>query len=94
MAKNKLLLTLTLRFSLVSVLWLLVTLPWFLVTPAYAATNVYYSVGQNTSDHKTGSPNVTISSGVATFTVAQTAPNLGVGDKVAYAKDKQVLLRW
>jgi len=42
MTKNKLLLTLTLRFSLVSVLWLLVTLPWFLVTPAYAG---WYSGG-------------------------------------------------
>ena len=49
-----------------------------------AATQVFYSVGQNTDDHKTGSPTITISSGVGTFSVAQTAANLGVGDKVTY----------
>ncbi|HBI33903.1 MAG TPA: hypothetical protein DEA43_03600 [Candidatus Moranbacteria bacterium] len=49
-----------------------------------AANAVYYSVGQNTTDHKTGAPTVTIASGVATFSVAQTATNLGVGDKVTY----------
>lgn len=49
-----------------------------------AATAVYYSVGQNTNDHKTGSPTVTIASGTATFSVAQTATNMGVGDKVTY----------
>jgi len=49
-----------------------------------AATAIYYSVGQNTNDHKTGSPTVTIASGVATFSVAQTATNMGVGDKVTY----------
>jgi hypothetical protein len=43
--------------------------------------NVYYSVGQNTDDHKSGG-NVSITSGVATFTVAQTATNLGVGDRL------------
>jgi len=58
----------------------------FFVAPkmAQAATPVYYSVGQNTSDHKTGSPTVTISGGVATFSVPQTARNLGVGDKITY----------
>jgi hypothetical protein len=45
---------------------------------------VYYSVGQNTSDHKTGSPTVTISSGTATFSTGQTATNMGVGDKITY----------
>ena len=44
-----------------------------------AATQVYYSVGQNTSDHSSGG-NVSITSGVATFTVPQVATNLGVGD--------------
>ncbi len=53
-------------------------------TKASAATNVYYSVGQNTTDHKTGSPTLTISSGVGTFSVAQTATNMGVGDAVTY----------
>jgi len=49
------------------------------------ATNVFYSIGQNTDDHKTGSPNITISSGVATFTVSQTATNMGVGDRIIHA---------
>jgi len=49
-----------------------------------ATTPVFYSVGQNTNDHKTGSPTVTIASGVATFSVAQVATNMGVGDKVTY----------
>lgn len=48
-----------------------------------AAKGVYYSVGQNTTDHGSGG-NITISNGLATFTVAQTASNLGVGDKVTY----------
>jgi hypothetical protein len=45
---------------------------------------IYYSVGQNTNDHKTGSPTVDIANGVATFSAPQTAPNMGVGDKVTY----------
>jgi len=49
-----------------------------------AATAIFYSVGQNTNDHKTGTPTVTIASGVGTFSVAQTATNMGVGDKVTY----------
>ncbi|MDE2116437.1 MAG: hypothetical protein KGI79_01015, partial [Patescibacteria group bacterium] len=56
---------------------------------ASAATQIYYSVGQNTSDHKTGSPTVTIDgSGNATFSVAQTATNMGVGDVVTYGGSK------
>ena len=43
--------------------------------------DVYYSVGTSTSDLKTGSPNVSITSGVATFDTAQTG-NIGVGDVV------------
>lgn len=66
------------------------------------ATDVYYSVGQNTTDHKTGSPTVTIASGVATFSVAQTATNMGVGDRVTHAggdtlcylKSKISLTQW
>ena len=53
-------------------------------TEADGEINVYYSVGQNTTDHKTGSPTLTISSGVGTFSVAQTATNMGVGDKVTF----------
>jgi len=49
-----------------------------------AATKICYSVGQNTTDHKTGSPTITISSGTATFSVAQIAANMGIGDQVTY----------
>lgn len=54
------------------------------ITTVGSLNNIYYSVGQNTSDHKTGSPHITISGGVATFDVAQTATNMGVGDKISY----------
>jgi len=52
---------------------------------ASAATNVFYSVGQNTNDHKTGSPSITLSGYAATLSVGQTAPNMGVGDVITYA---------
>jgi len=55
-----------------------------LFNKAEAATNVYYSVGQNTDDHKTGSPTVTIVNGLATFSVAQTGSTTGVGDRVTF----------
>lgn len=55
---------------------------------AAAPTPVYYSVGQNTNDHKTGSPTVTLSNGLATFSVAQTANNMGVGDRVSYGSNR------
>ncbi len=45
--------------------------------------NIYYSVGQNTNDHKTGTPTISITDGVATFSEAQTAANMGVGDKIS-----------
>jgi len=45
--------------------------------------NVYYSVGQNSTDHSSGG-NVSITSGVATFDTAQVATNLGVGDRLTY----------
>jgi len=70
-----------------------------LVNASLAATNVYYSVGQNTNDHSSGG-NVSITSGVATFTVAQTAPNLGVGDRLTaggnayYLKSKISTTQW
>ena len=57
-----------------------------------AAKQIYYSVGQNTNDHKTGSPTVTISDGVATFSVAQTASNIGVGDRVTYSGNQKVFI--
>ena len=48
------------------------------------AANIYYSVGQNTSDNKTGLPTVTVSGTTMTFSAPQTAPNMGVGDVVSY----------
>ncbi|MDR3558801.1 MAG: hypothetical protein P4L58_00160, partial [Candidatus Pacebacteria bacterium] len=45
--------------------------------------NVYYSVGQSVSNLMTGSPTMNLTSGVATFSVAQTG-NIGVGDRVTY----------
>jgi len=50
---------------------------------AHAATAIYYSIGQSAADLKTGTPTVTIASGVATFSAAQTG-NIGVGDRVTY----------
>ena len=66
-----------------SSLVLLVLLFAFSIFPnfAHAAAMVYDSVGQNTTDHKTGSPTVTIANGIATFSIPQTARNLAVGDK-------------
>ncbi len=48
------------------------------------AADIYYSVGQNTDDHKTGSPTVAVSGTTMTFSTPQTAPNMGVGDVVSY----------
>lgn len=47
-------------------------------------TSIYYSVSPfGTSDIKTGSPDITISSGVATLSVPQTG-NIGQGDRITY----------
>ena len=51
------------------------------------ANVVFYSVGHSTADHKTGAPSVSIGAGLATFSVPQTAVNLGVGDVVDYDAD-------
>jgi len=51
---------------------------------AAGEVNIYYSVGQNTLDHKTGSPTITISGNTATFSIPQTATNIGVGDQISY----------
>src|SRR3989339_1770310 len=56
----------------------------FLYSLGFSQTKICYSVGQNTTDHKTGSPTITLSGGIATFSVAQTATNMGVGDQVTY----------
>ncbi len=57
---------------------------WDIGADEYVPNHVFYSVGQNTNDHKTGSPTVTVSGNTATFSVAQTAANMGVGDVVTY----------
>ncbi|MDE2116816.1 MAG: hypothetical protein KGI79_02995, partial [Patescibacteria group bacterium] len=56
---------------------------------ASAATNVYYSVGSDTTtNYMTGTPTVTISTSgatsTATFSTAQTASSTGVGDIITY----------
>ena len=49
-----------------------------------AVANVYYSISPyGTSDIKTGSPTISISSGVATLSVSQTG-NIGQGCKITY----------
>ena len=53
----------------------------FMLDPPPAV--VYYSVGTNAADLKSGTPNVTISGGTATFTAAQ-PDNIGVGDAITY----------
>ncbi|MDQ1284565.1 MAG: hypothetical protein QG620_913, partial [Patescibacteria group bacterium] len=53
---------------------------------------IYYSVGQNIDTHETGAGNVTVSAsaGTATFTVAQEAVNMGVGDVIDYDSDNKL----
>jgi len=66
--------------------WLLSGLAALAAPGADAATRVYYSVGTSRAvptDLKAGAPTVTITAGVATFTVAQ-PNNVGVGDEVMY----------
>ena len=47
--------------------------------------DVYYSVGTNTGELKTGSPTITITNGTATLSEPQTGPgNVGVGDEIIY----------
>src|ERR1039458_5999442 len=67
--------------ALLAVVWLV---GFGQASKAEAATNVYYSVGQNTSNHMTGTPTLTISGGGGTFSGAQTATNVGVGDAITF----------
>lgn len=54
------------------------------------ATNVYFGVCPNVpADFKTGSPTITISSGVATFSVAQTDSIMGIGAVIDYDTDNK-----
>src|ERR1035437_3777404 len=73
------------RFSLLLFITLIGMTSLFVgLHTAHAATaNVFYSVGQSSSNLMTLSPTVTIASGMATFSQAQTG-NIGVGDKVTY----------
>ncbi len=50
---------------------------------SFASTNIYYSVGASGEDLKTGTPKVTISGGIATFSEAQ-SDKIGVGDEISY----------
>lgn len=73
------------------ILILLISFIFFFAAPTIVcgATNVYYSVGQNTTSHETGAGTVTVSGTTATFSVAQTATNMGVGDVVDYDSDNK-----
>ena len=67
---------------------LVLTSCFFVINGVAAATEVYYSVGQSSSDLKTGSPTINIVSGAVTFSVAQTG-NIGVGDEIDYDTDNK-----
>ncbi|MDQ1284238.1 MAG: hypothetical protein QG620_586 [Patescibacteria group bacterium] len=56
-----------------------------------AATAVYFSAGQNVTTHETGAGSVDVDAATktATFTVAQTATNMGVGDVIDYDTDNK-----
>ena len=47
-----------------------------------SATAVYFSAGQNTTSHETGAGTVSVTSGIANFSVAQTSAYMGVGDVI------------
>lgn len=76
-----------------------------LVTPLVTTTpapivhyKVYYSIGTNINDNQSGSGTntISISSGIATFSVPQTsdsAPKIGVGDVVTYQNGLQCHLK-
>ena len=56
---------------------------------AWGQNDVYYSVGTNPGDLKTGAPTITIAGGTATLSVPQTgAGNVGVGDEIDYGKNR------
>src|SRR5438105_1958543 len=63
-----------------------------LIAAPALARDLWFSVGQNTADHKSGAPTVTMASGLATFSVPQTAVNLGVGDALDYGQGQLVYL--
>jgi hypothetical protein len=60
-------------------------------TPGGPAIAVYYSVGTNANDLKSGSPTLSISSGTATFSVSQ-PNNIGVGDEIIFNSTQKVYI--
>ncbi len=50
---------------------------------AFGLKNVYYSVGTNVADLKSGTPAITIAAGIATLSIPQ-PDNIGVGDAITY----------
>ena len=62
---------------------------WTVTTTDVAGGDVYYSVGTDGADLKTGLPNLSIVSGTATLTVAQTG-NSGVGDEIDYDSGNKI----
>src|SRR3989339_905043 len=70
-------------------------------TAAADPCTLYYSVGTSTNDFKTGSPTMSISAGVATFSEGQTSTSMGVGDMITaqtiytfYIKKKNSSTEW
>ena len=55
--------------------------------------SVFYSVGTNTADLKTGSPSITIASSVATLDVPQTN-DIGLGDVIDYDSPSNLAYIW
>jgi len=49
-----------------------------------AANAVFYSVGQVSTDHQTSTSTISITNGLATFSVAQTSSVFGVGDRISF----------
>jgi len=63
---------------------------FFFAKDVFATANVYYSVGQSSSNLLAGtSVTLTLTSGAAVFSVAQSG-NIGVGDRVTYDTDNKV----
>ena len=54
----------------------------------------FYSVGQNVTDHKTGSPTAYIKDSIIYFSISQTADNMGAGDKITLYDNSIVFLRY
>src|SRR3989339_1288675 len=60
--------------------------------PTSSPCSLVFSVGTSTNDFKTSSPTISISSGTATFSIAQTNDSMGVGDEVTFGTGAKVYL--